>query len=320
MSDPTRSNLRGALLALGAFALYATHDVLVKYLGAHYATFQIVFFSVLLSFPLVMLMLMRDATHGTLIPKHPWWTALRTVAAMVTASAAFYAFATIPLAQVYAILFTAPLLITLLSIPILGERVGVHRWAAVIMGLAGVFVVIRPGASPLEPGHVAAVTAAVTSALASVVVRKIGRDERNAVLLLYPMMGNFLVMGALMPFVYVPMPVEHLGALGLVSLLAFVATLLIIVAYTTADAAVVAPMQYSQILWAALYGWVFFGETADGLTWLGASIIVASGSYIVLRESLGASRTRPVLQTKLRPDTGLAPRPSTVERLLLRND
>ena len=135
MSNPGKSNVKGALLALGAFALFASHDVAVKTLGADFATFQIVFFSVLLSFPLVVLMLMRDPTHGTLIPVHPWWTALRTLAAIVTGSSAFYAFSVLPLAETYAILFATPLLITVLSIPILGERVGPHRWGAVIVGL-----------------------------------------------------------------------------------------------------------------------------------------------------------------------------------------
>lgn len=321
MTEPARSNLRGALLSLSAFALFAMHDVVVKVLGGHYATFQIIFFSVLLSFPLVILMLMRDAEKATLIPVHPWWSLLRTVAAMVTGSSAFYAFATIPLAQVYAIIFAAPLLITILSIPILGERVGPHRWAAVAVGLAGVLVVIRPGTAQLELGHAAAVTAAVTSSVASIIVRKIGRDERSAVLLLYPMMGNFLVMGAILPFVYVPLPIEHLGGLALMSALAFCAGLLIIAAYTTADAAIVAPMQYSQIIWAALYGWLFFEESADTMTWTGTAIIIAGGLYIVLRETFGGtSLTRPVLRTRSRPDTGTSPRRPTIDGLVAGGD
>ena len=93
----TSNNIKGALMALLAFGLYAAHDVVVKTLGESFTTFQIIFFSVLLSFPLVMLMLMRDTTRGTLIPQHPWWTALRTGAAVVTGLSIFYAFATLPL-------------------------------------------------------------------------------------------------------------------------------------------------------------------------------------------------------------------------------
>ena len=309
MIGSAKSNLRGALLALAAFGLFASHDVVVKLLGAEYMTFQIVFFSVLLSFPLVSLMLMRDTREGTLIPAHPWWTVLRTAAVVMTGSSAFYAFSVLPLAQVYTLLFAAPLAITILSIPILGERVGAHRWVAVVAGLAGVLVVLRPGVAELNLGHAAAMTAAICSALASVTVRKIGRFERSAVLLLYPMMANFILMGMVLPFIYKPMPVEHLGLVGVMAMFAFFAGLLLIAAYKAADAAVVAPMQYSQIIWAAAYGVLFFAEVPDRITWIGAGIVIASGLYIVLRESLGGTTlSHPVLESRTRPETGTSPR------------
>ncbi|MEO1790309.1 MAG: DMT family transporter, partial [Pseudomonadota bacterium] len=194
MTNPYKSPIGGALFALSGFAIFSTHDVIVKYLGGFYAPFQIVFFSVVLSFPLVLIMLIGEKGAGTLRPVHPWWTALRTVAVAVTASCAFYAFATVPLTQVYALLFAMPLLITVLSIPILGERVGIHRWAAVVIGLIGVVIVLRPGAGGLGLGHLAAITAAGSGSLAAIIVRKIGRDERNAVLLLFPMLANFVAM------------------------------------------------------------------------------------------------------------------------------
>jgi drug/metabolite transporter (DMT)-like permease len=311
MIEAAKSNLKGAALALVAFGIFATHDVIVKFLGGQYATFQIVFFSVLLSFPLVMLMLMRDTTRGTLIPVHPWWTALRTVAAIITGSSAFYAFSVLPLAEVYAILFAAPLLITVMAIPILGEVVRWHRWMAVAVGLVGVLVVLRPGSQDLGLGHLAALTAAVCGALASIIVRKIGREERSAVLMLYPMMANFLVMASILPFVYKPMPIEHLGLLGLLSAMAFAGGLLVIAAYKSGDAAIVAPMQYSQILWASAYGFFFFGETLDQYTLVGAGIIIVSGLYIVLRESIaGISTNRPIQNSRPRPETGTSPRSS----------
>ena len=316
MTPIPTSNLKGAAFALTGFAIFAVHDMVVKTLGATYATYQILFFSVLLSFPLVMLMLMRDATKATLIPVHPWWSALRTVSVVVTGVCIFYAFSTLPLAQTYAIMFAAPLLITILSIPILGEKVGRHRWTAVFVGLVGVLVVLRPGTAGFGLGHLAALTGAGSSALASIIVRKIGRDERSAVLLLYPMMAHFILMATLLPFFYRPRPVEHLGLIGLMSVLAFAAGLCIIGAYKNSDAAIVAPLQYSQILWAALFGAFFFGETADQATWIGAGIIIASGVYIVLRESLsGISANTPVLRTRTRAETGTSPRVSVMQRI-----
>ncbi len=293
--------LSGPLYALIAFGIFATHDVIIKTLGAIYAPFQIIFFSTMFSFPLVTFMLMRDPNEGHLRPVHPWWTALRTAAAVVTGFSAFYAFSVLPLAQVYVMLFASPLLVTLLSIPVLGEKVGIHRLLAVFAGLIGVIVVLRPGSAVLGLGHLAGAAAAVFGALASIIVRKIGREERTAVLMLYPMAANFVVMGVILAFVYKPMPVEHLGMLGIIAVFAFTAGILLIFAYRNGDAAIVAPMQYSQIIWATIYGYLLFGEKVDRETVIGAGIIIASGVYIVFRESrLGAKSFTPVMRTRSR--------------------
>ncbi len=299
------SGLKGALFALAAFGVFAVHDVVVKFLGGAYSPFQIIFFSVLLSFPLVTLMLMRDPTSGHLRPVHPWWIALRTGAGVVTGASVFYAFSVLPLAQTYAVLFATPLLITLFSIPILKEKVGIHRWVAVVVGLAGVLIVLRPGSVELELGHLAALTGASGSALASIIIRKVGREERPVVLLLYPMVANFTVMAVALPFVYKPMPIADLGMVGLISLFGFSAGLLLIAAYRNGEAAIVAPMQYSQIVWASLFGAWIFGETLDPNTLAGAAIVIASGLYIVFRESRAAvSENTPVLRTRSRFELG----------------
>jgi len=291
-------NTKGALLGLLAFAIYANHDVIVKYLGATYAPFQVVFFSVLFGFPLVSFMLVHDVRAENLRPRHPGWTALRTLAILVSTVCNFYAFSTLPLAQVYSILFAVPLLVTLLAIPVLGERVGLHRGGAVVFGLIGV-VVVQPGAVDLTLGHGAAMVAAVSSAVAAVTVRRVGRIEREVVLLLFPMLGSFLVMGALMPFTYKPMPLADLGAMALMSLLAFIALNCMIGAYKAGEAGIVAPMQYSQILWATLFGFLLFDEIPDGRTTFGAAIVILSGIYIVVRESRkDVSANTPVLRSR----------------------
>ncbi|HID07213.1 MAG TPA: DMT family transporter, partial [Armatimonadetes bacterium] len=293
--------LLGPLNALIAFAIFSTHDVFIKYLGGIYSPIQTLFFTALLSFPLITFMLMRDKTSGNLRPVHPWWIAARTCASLLTGVSAFYAFSVLPLTQIYVLLFTAPLLITLLAIPILGERVGVHRLSAVFIGLVGVVIVLRPGSTTLGLGHVAGILAAAFIALTSVIVRKIGRDERTAVMMLYPVAANFVVMGVFLGFVYKPMPVEHFAALGLISILGFAAGLILLVAYRNADAAIVAPMQYSQMLWATFFGYFLFDEKTDLTTWIGVGVIIASGIYIVLRESrLGDGSTTPVLRTRSR--------------------
>ena len=307
------NNVVGAMLALVSFGIFATHDVVVKFLGHQYSAIQIIFFSVMFGFPLVMVMLIRDRSDGNLRPRHPWWTALRTAASLFTGVSAFYAFSVLPLAQTYAIFFAAPLLITLLAIPILGEKVGIRRGIAVVVGLLGVMVVLRPGDADLSLGHAAALTAAVCSSLASVIVRKIGADERAAVLLLYPMLANFIVLGSALPLVYHPMPIQHLGMMGIIALFGFVAMLFIIQAYRRAEAVVVAPMQYSQMIWATVYGALIFDEMPDFYTIVGSAVIMASGLYIVLREGTKrVSTNTPVLRTQARPDTGVLPRVSSM--------
>jgi len=165
-----KSNARGASLGLTSMAIFATHDVIIKHLGQTYSPVQIVFFAALLSFPLLSVILLNDKRGGSLRPVHPGWVVGRVFTTVVTGLCAFYAFSTLPLAQVYPLLFAMPLLVTVFSIPILGEKVGIHRWAAVILGLIGVVIVVRPGQADLAPGHFAAMTAAVTGSLASVIV------------------------------------------------------------------------------------------------------------------------------------------------------
>lgn len=306
-------NVRGALLALLAFAVYATNDVIVKFLGGDYSPVQTIFFSTLFSFPLAVLMIMRDQAPGTLRPVHPGWMMARTVATLITGVTAFYAFSVLPLAQTYTILFASPLLITLLAIPVLGERIHIRRGIAIVVGLIGVVVALRPGETQLGLGHMAAVIAAIGGSFASVVVRRIGSEERPIVIMLYPMMANFFVMGAALGFVYEPMPATHIGLVAIMAILGSAAGLIIIGAYKSGEAIVVAPMQYSQIIWAAIFGYFIFSESVDLYIAVGAMIIIASGLYIVLREGTrGTSSKRPVLQTRSRAETGTSPRISTL--------
>ena len=207
-----------------------------------------------------------------------------------------------------------PMLITILSVPILGERVGLHRGLAVIVGLIGVLIVLRPGSAPLSFGHLAGLVAAFASALGSIIVRKIGSEERSAVLLLYPLLANLVVMGGLLPTVYVPMPFLHLAAFAAIAALSLVATALTISAYRAGEATVVAPMQYSQIIWATIYGALIFSELPDLTTIVGAGIVILSGVYIVMRENGKAAHSseQPVLNTRTRLETGTAPRISPI--------
>ena len=133
------------------------------------------------------------------------------------------------------------------------------------------------------------------------------------VLMLYPMVLTFFAMGAMMPFVYVPMTVDPSWSDGVMAFLGHAGRRCgIIAAYRSAPAIIVAPMQYSQIIWAVLYGWLFFDETVDLMTAIGSAVIIASGIYIVLREGTPrVSQNTPVLESRTRMEIGTQPRISS---------
>ena len=295
------ANSTAALFGLAAYATFSIHDLIVKHLGAAYSPFQIVFFSALMGFPLITVVMIRDQKPGTLRPVHPWWIALRSVCSATSAVCAFYAFGRLPLSQAYAIIFAAPLIITVLAIPLLGETVRLRRGFAVLLGLAGVLIVLRPGASPMDAGHLAALLAAFAGAMNAIVVRKIGNEERGVVMILYPMMANLVLMAAILPFVYVEVPLVDLGLFAVVAALILLAMTFLVAAYARGDAMVVAPTQYSQIVWAAVFGALLFEEYPDWQTYAGTAVIVLSGIYILKREATGrVSRNKPVLMTRTR--------------------
>jgi S-adenosylmethionine uptake transporter len=224
---------------------------------------------------------------------------------------AFTAFRTLPLTQVYAVLFATPLVITVLAVPVLGERVRVFRWFAVILGLVGVLIALRPARGELALGHLAALAAVLCSATSAVSTRKIAGSERTATLVLYPLLTNVVAAGGALWFVYQPMPLGDLAAMGAIGGLGMAGQVLIISAYRAAPAAFVAPFQYSQFLWAMLYGYVWFGETPDRWVMLGGAIVIVAGLLVVWRESRsGVSRYRPTLRTRnLRPISAPPMRP-----------
>lgn len=184
------------------------------------------------------------------------------------------------------------------------------------MGLIGVLIVLRPGTQPLSLGHLAALIGAVGSSTAAVIVRKLGRSERPLVLIMWPMLGNFVLTGASLGLEYRPMELPHLALTGVIAALGLTAGFLLIQAYRMSEAALVAPMQYSQILWATAYGWFLFGEALDTPTLVGATIIIASGIYIVWRERSGGNSTnRPATSARLRNETVTAPKTALLQRL-----
>jgi S-adenosylmethionine uptake transporter len=276
-----QSRLKGALLGLAGFGLFSIADATIKHLGGTYHPVQIVAFAGLLTLPLIALWWLRQPV--SLSPVHPWLMAIRTAAMIGNGLLVTYAFTVLPLAQAYAIFFTLPLILSLVAWPILGDRIDAVGGFAVVIGLVGVIVALNPGRVDLGVGHLAAIFGTLLAAVHYVIVRKTGGVEAMVPMILYPVLGQTLSAFLLLPGRYVPMPVADLATVGIMTLCGFGGTLLMIVAYRIAPPIVVAPMQYSQIAWAAVLGALFFAEPMSAITAIGMGIIALAGLLVIAR-------------------------------------
>jgi S-adenosylmethionine uptake transporter len=274
------SNLIGALLALAAFAVYAVSDNLIKFLGM-YNPFQIMFFSIAATLPLLLAHMAIDREVSTFRPVMPKWMALRCAVTLVNSVCVVYAFGNLPLAQTYAILFTVPLMITLLAAWFLGEPIGLTRGIAVFAGFAGVLIAVQPGRDPLTWVHLIAVAGAVLAAMNFVILRKTAQVERGALNIIYPSLTQLAAAAVVLPFVYEPMPMTHIALTWAMAVCGYTGSVMIIKAYRISPVIVISPMQYSQIFWAALTSAFIFNEVVTPATWAGLLVIVGAGLYIL---------------------------------------
>ena len=275
------SNLHGALLGLAACGLFAVSDMTIKFLGAGYNPFQIIFFAGLMTFPLIVGVVAADPSTGNLRPRLPKLMAWRSGIVLFNGILGTYAFANLPLAQCYAIFFTMPILITLLAVPVLGEKIDLLRGVAVLAGLIGVVIALDPDAGELHWGHAAALGGAALGAANFVMIRKTGAVERTIVMLLYPLLLQMAVAAIALPMVYRPMLIRDLGLAAAMAAVSFIGYFLIVAAYRKAPSIIVAPMQYSQIIWAAIFGAWLFGEHLTVRVWIGTAVIILAGIAIV---------------------------------------
>lgn len=279
----TNPNLRGALLGLAGMGLYCLYDVTIKFLGADIGPMQILFCAGLVFVPLILAQLWLTRA-GSLRPVLPFWTVLRAVVGLLNAAIGAYAFSVLPLAECYAVFFLMPLMIALLAVPILGEPMDIARSLAIVAGFGGVLIALQPGGgeTQLGLGHLAAFVAATLGAVNYVILRKTGGIESPGVLMLYPAVAQLAALGLAMPTLWLPMNGQQWALTSLMGLELFFGGYMIIAAYRTAAAIVIAPMQYSQIIWAAILGQLLFDEVMTPAMIFGITLIVAAGVYILL--------------------------------------
>jgi drug/metabolite transporter (DMT)-like permease len=288
-TDRRRANLRGIGFMLLAVAAFSVMDAGLKVLSGHYPPMQVAALRGLTALPIVALWALATRPAAALFRIRWSLHLLRGAIAIAMLATFAYALQTLPLSDVYAIFFIAPLLITALAVPILGERVESQRWVAIGIGLLGVLVVLNPGGAGIGTWAGLAVAAsALGYAASAITVRVLGRTDSTQSMVFW--MTLMLAVGgsALAAPGWVAIDPAHHGALAVVAVTGALGQYAVTEAFRTADAAAVAPFEYTALLWGLGLDFAIWQVAPQGYTLGGAAIVVASGLYLIRRESAAA--------------------------------
>ena len=290
----THSNLRGILAMLVAVFMLTLMDAGLKTLSPHYPATQVAAMRALFSLPLVVAYVVWRRAVSTLWKVRWPLHLLRGVLGIAMLSLFAFALRDLPLSGAYAIFFVAPLLITLLSVPVLGERVDRARWVAIAVGLLGVLVVLRPtGEGMLTVGGLAVLVAALCYAVSAVMVRVVSRTDSSESQVFWLMAIVGLGAGALAWPGWVGIRLDDAWVLLGVAVTGFFGQLAITEAFRHGEASAIAPFEYSALAWALVLDWGLWRTLPDGFTLLGAAIIIASGVYLVRHERVHVESEHP---------------------------
>ncbi|MGE0226385.1 MAG: DMT family transporter [Acetobacteraceae bacterium] len=279
--------IRGIALSLLATVLFSVADVTSKYLSAGMPIIEIAWIRYVIFLGMAAL-LVRQVPRGALWPRSPLLQIAR--ACCLVGSAVLFVFGVrhMTMAQATTISFLSPLLITLLSIPLLGEVVGVRRWAAVIAGLIGVLVVVRPGSAGFEPAALYGLASSTCWSLALIITRKMAGSDHPSTTVLWSAAVGLAILTVLLPFEVI-WPTAAQWALAIMfGVLASLGQWVTVLAHQYAPASLLAPFAYFQLPCVTLGGYLVFTHVPDAWTLAGAAIIITSGLYTAHRERLRA--------------------------------
>lgn len=290
---PRRSeSALGIAYMAGGMFLFSAVDTQAKFLTETLHPFQIVWSRQLGLLIGVFILLLYRGT-SILRTRHPRLQIARGALAAGSATLFIFAVSYVPLADAVAVSFVAPFLVTVLGALILREPVGFRRWAAVTIGFLATLIVIRPGSGVLHPAVGLVLIAAVLFALRQILSRVLSGADSIATTVAYTAITGSLILTVPLPFIWQwPSSSFEIAILISMAVLAGVAECLVIKALEVAQAVVVAPLQYSLLLWGTIYGYLVFSDLPDFWTWVGALIIVATGLYTLNRERLLTRRMR----------------------------
>ncbi|MCB6179369.1 DMT family transporter [Rhodobacter sp. Har01] len=302
--------LTGILLALGGTLVFSVNDVTMKYLSDGYALHQLTLIRSLVGMAVVLAVIGYSGTGlAQLLTLRPREHLARVLIVLVSNLTYFVGLSALPLADAAAVAYISPLAVTALSVPFLGERVGPRRWAAVIVGLVGVIVMLRPGAGVIQPAALLVLTSALLYASGNLMTRRMGGTESAMTLAFYVHLGFILLsLGIglwlgdghlasdrpLLGFLVRPWiwpPAEDWPLLIATGLSVAIGGLMMTQAYRITEVGLLAPFEYVGMPLAIFWGLVVFGTWPDSTAWWGIALICGAGLYVVWREAVRQRET-----------------------------
>ena len=299
---PLRHDIRrGALMMLGATALFTVMSAIIKGVSDDIHFIEIMFFRSAFALPVMVAIAARRHDWALLRTKRLKGHVVRAFTGTMAQGCSFFALTVLPLAEQTSLSYTTPLFVTILSIPFLGEKFGIHRWSAVLLGFVGILVIalgkgaFQGGGMPhglVAIGMTAAVVQGVWSAITTLLVRSLSATESSTTIVLWQslLMTTFTLIA--LPFFWTTPSLGEFALLVLVGLIGGVAQILLTEAYASAQVSALGPYSYTSILWSVALGWVVFSDQPSWSTLAGAVLIVASGLYILHRELKRAAMRR----------------------------
>lgn len=287
-------NFRGIVAMLLAVGLFALMDACMRELAASLPPVQVAFLRGAASIPFLLLPTMLTRRWRALMPVNWALQFIRGVLTVIMLATFIYAIRLLSLADAYSIFLCAPLLLTALSVPLLGEHVGPRRWTAIVCGLAGVMVMLRPSTSQMVTlGGLAALVSALCYALSAVTIRVLTRTDTTASMVCFAIIFMTIATGAYSLPGWVAVPRELWVWVLAIGVTGAGAQYLLTEAFRQAPASVIAPFEYTALLWGVLLDWTIWHIAPNAPMLAGGAIVVTSGIYLMFRERTVASAAEP---------------------------
>ena len=285
-SSQKHQPLKGIFLFITAIFLISIVDTICKFFTKDLHAIQIVWgYLIGINVTLWIFFFIRGEKLSKLVKSNRLVLQLIRPAFLICSiSSLFLGLTYLPIAEATTIGFVAPLFITALSVPILREKVGIHRWSAVVIGFLGVIIIVRPGTEFWHIASIMPLLGAFFFALFQIMTRLLSATENTYTTLFYTGLGGLGWSSLMVPFVWSPMLRIHFFVFFSIGIMGAIAHLCMISAFDRAEASFLAPYNYTKLLWVAVLGYIIFGDIPSLEMWLGAFIIVSAGFYVFSRE------------------------------------